>query len=51
LSGERLAKEISVLMNAPEEVNRMEEASRRLAHGDAAVSVVNFIEELSHKKA
>lgn len=50
LSGERLAKEIEVLMNAPEEVNRMEEASRKLAHGDAAISVVNLIEDLSHKK-
>ena len=51
LSGERLAKEIGILMNAPEEVNRMEEASRKIAHGDAAVSVVNLIEELGHKKA
>jgi UDP-N-acetylglucosamine--N-acetylmuramyl-(pentapeptide) pyrophosphoryl-undecaprenol N-acetylglucosamine transferase len=50
-SGERLAKEISVLLESPEEVSRMEEASRKLAHGDAAVTVVNLIEELSHKKA
>jgi UDP-N-acetylglucosamine--N-acetylmuramyl-(pentapeptide) pyrophosphoryl-undecaprenol N-acetylglucosamine transferase len=51
LSGERLAKEIGILMSAPEEVNRMEEASCKIAHGDAAVSVVNLIEELGHKKA
>ena len=49
-SGERLAKEIRVLMNS-QELDRMEEASRRLAHGDAAASVVNLIEQLSHKKA
>jgi UDP-N-acetylglucosamine--N-acetylmuramyl-(pentapeptide) pyrophosphoryl-undecaprenol N-acetylglucosamine transferase len=50
LTGERLAKEISVLMNS-QELNRMEEASRKLAHGDAAVSVVDLLEQLSHKKA
>ena len=51
LNGERLANEIGVLANAPEELNHMEESSRKLAHGDAAVSVVNMIEQLSHKKA
>ncbi|HEU4433524.1 MAG TPA: undecaprenyldiphospho-muramoylpentapeptide beta-N-acetylglucosaminyltransferase [Pyrinomonadaceae bacterium] len=50
LSGERLAKEISVLAESPQELDRMEEASRKLAHGDAAASVVDMIEELSHKK-
>jgi UDP-N-acetylglucosamine--N-acetylmuramyl-(pentapeptide) pyrophosphoryl-undecaprenol N-acetylglucosamine transferase len=44
LSGERLAKEISVLLESPEEVNRMEEASRKLARGDAAAAVVDLIE-------
>jgi hypothetical protein len=29
----------------------MEEASRKLAHGDAAAAAVDIIEELSHKKA
>jgi UDP-N-acetylglucosamine--N-acetylmuramyl-(pentapeptide) pyrophosphoryl-undecaprenol N-acetylglucosamine transferase len=51
LSGERLAKEISVLAVSPQQLDQMEEASRSLAHGDAAVSVVNLIGELSHKKA
>jgi len=47
LSGERLAKEITVVLKSPEELNRMEEASRKLAHGDAAVAVVDLIEKLS----
>jgi UDP-N-acetylglucosamine--N-acetylmuramyl-(pentapeptide) pyrophosphoryl-undecaprenol N-acetylglucosamine transferase len=45
LSGERLEKEIRVLMD-PEELDRMEEASRKLAHGDAASAAVDMIEEL-----
>ena len=51
LSGERLATEIEKLASAPQLLHPMEEASRKLAHGDAAVSVVNIIEQLSHKKA
>ncbi len=51
LSGERLASEIGKLVQAPQEIDRMEEASRKLAHGDAAVAAVDMIEELSHKKA
>ena len=51
LSGERLANEIEKLMQAPQELDRMEEASRKLAHGDAAAAAVDMIEELSHKKA
>lgn len=45
VSGERLAKEIGVLLESPEEVSRMEQASRKLAHGDAAVAVVDLIEK------
>ena len=45
LSGERLAKEIRVLMNG-ENLNRMEDASRKLARGDAAKSVVDLLEQL-----
>jgi UDP-N-acetylglucosamine--N-acetylmuramyl-(pentapeptide) pyrophosphoryl-undecaprenol N-acetylglucosamine transferase len=45
LSGERLAKEIGVLMNS-EELDRMEEASRKLSHGDSAASVVDLLEQL-----
>jgi UDP-N-acetylglucosamine--N-acetylmuramyl-(pentapeptide) pyrophosphoryl-undecaprenol N-acetylglucosamine transferase len=49
LSGERLATEIGKLVQAPEELNRMEEASRKLAHGDAAAAAVDMIEELSNR--
>jgi UDP-N-acetylglucosamine--N-acetylmuramyl-(pentapeptide) pyrophosphoryl-undecaprenol N-acetylglucosamine transferase len=51
LTGERLATEIEKLVNAPDDLNRMEEASRNLAHGDSAAAAVDMIEELSHKKA
>ena len=50
LSGERLAAEIEKLASAPEALDQMEEASRRLAHGDAAVSVVDLIEQLVNRK-
>ncbi|HEX5601873.1 MAG TPA: glycosyltransferase, partial [Pyrinomonadaceae bacterium] len=50
LSGERLATEIKTLVQAPEELNRMEEASRKLAHGDAAAAAVDMIEELGNKR-
>ncbi|HEU4712186.1 MAG TPA: undecaprenyldiphospho-muramoylpentapeptide beta-N-acetylglucosaminyltransferase [Pyrinomonadaceae bacterium] len=46
LSGERLAQEIGKLVSAPQVIDDMEQGSRKLAHGDAAVSVVNLIEEL-----
>jgi UDP-N-acetylglucosamine--N-acetylmuramyl-(pentapeptide) pyrophosphoryl-undecaprenol N-acetylglucosamine transferase len=45
-SGERLAKEIGVLLGSPEEVDRMEQASRKLAHGDSAAAVVDLIEKM-----
>ena len=48
LSGKRLATEIEKLIQSPDEVNRMEEASRKLAHGDAAAAAVDMIEELGH---
>jgi hypothetical protein len=32
-------------------LDRMEEASRKLAHGDSAAAVVDLLEQLSHKKA
>ena len=51
LSGERLATEIGRLAQSPEDIDRMEEASRKLAHGDAAAAAVDMIEELGHKKA
>ena len=46
LNGERLANEIRVLAQSPQELDRMETASRKLAHGDAAVAVVDLIEQL-----
>ena len=46
LGGERLATEIRVLLQSPQDLDRMEEASRGLAHGDAAATVVNLIEQL-----
>lgn len=47
LTGERLAAEIKRLVNAPDEITRMEEASRRMARGDAAQATVDLIEKLS----
>lgn len=41
-----LAKEIGDLVRRPDEVIKMEAASRGLARGDAAAAVVNLIEEL-----
>jgi UDP-N-acetylglucosamine--N-acetylmuramyl-(pentapeptide) pyrophosphoryl-undecaprenol N-acetylglucosamine transferase len=49
LSGDRLATEIEKLVQAPQEIDRMEEASRKLAHGDAAAAAVDMIEELGHR--
>jgi UDP-N-acetylglucosamine:LPS N-acetylglucosamine transferase len=41
--------EIEKLVNAPDDLNRMEGASRKLAHGDAAAAAVDMIEELKSK--
>ena len=46
LTGERLATEIAALVNAPDELTRMEQSSRKLARGDAAAVTVDLIEEL-----
>src|SRR5215203_6415389 len=51
LSGEKLATEIAKLVQSPDDLNRMEQASRELAHGDSAAAAVNIIEELSERKA
>ena len=51
LSGERLVKEISELAHEPSQIDRMEEASRGLARGDAAVAAVDLLEELVANKA
>ena len=46
LSGERLAKEIIALVEAPEKITRMETASRKLARKDAAATTVDLIERV-----
>jgi UDP-N-acetylglucosamine--N-acetylmuramyl-(pentapeptide) pyrophosphoryl-undecaprenol N-acetylglucosamine transferase len=46
LTGELLAKEIMSLLNEPDRVTRMEEASRKLARNDAAAATVEMIEKL-----
>ncbi|MEP6919650.1 MAG: undecaprenyldiphospho-muramoylpentapeptide beta-N-acetylglucosaminyltransferase [bacterium] len=49
LSGTGLAREIERLVKSQDEVRKMEEASRRLARGDAAAAAVDLIEELIGK--
>ena len=49
LSGERLAKELGELIQESSQIDHMEEASRRLAKGDAAVAAVDLIRELAEK--
>ncbi|HKZ80455.1 MAG TPA: undecaprenyldiphospho-muramoylpentapeptide beta-N-acetylglucosaminyltransferase [Pyrinomonadaceae bacterium] len=46
LTGEKLAKEIVLLAGNVERIVQMEEASRRLARGDASQAAVDLIEEL-----
>lgn len=46
LSGERLIQEIRSLVSDLSQLERMEEAGRGLAHGDAAVAAVDLIEQL-----
>ena len=46
LSGERLAKEISELIESPDEINSMEAAAKMLGREDAAEKTVDLIEEL-----
>ncbi len=46
LSGERLAKEIRVLAESPQQLDQMEKASRKLAHGDSAGHVVDLLQQL-----
>jgi UDP-N-acetylglucosamine--N-acetylmuramyl-(pentapeptide) pyrophosphoryl-undecaprenol N-acetylglucosamine transferase len=46
LSAERLAEEITTLVNEPEKITAMEQAARKLARGDAAAAVVGMVEKL-----
>jgi UDP-N-acetylglucosamine--N-acetylmuramyl-(pentapeptide) pyrophosphoryl-undecaprenol N-acetylglucosamine transferase len=50
LSGERLVREIKELARSPDDLTRMESASRNLARGDAAVAAVDLLEELVRKR-
>ncbi len=45
LSGERLAKEVVTLVEAPDEITRMEEAARKMGRRDAAAVTVDLIEK------
>jgi UDP-N-acetylglucosamine--N-acetylmuramyl-(pentapeptide) pyrophosphoryl-undecaprenol N-acetylglucosamine transferase len=49
-TGERLVTEIGELATSFEELDRMEQASRKLARGDAAVAAVDLVEQLAGKK-
>jgi UDP-N-acetylglucosamine--N-acetylmuramyl-(pentapeptide) pyrophosphoryl-undecaprenol N-acetylglucosamine transferase len=51
LSGERLGKEIAALIDAPEEITRMELAARKLARQDAAAAAVGLIERVMNNKS
>jgi UDP-N-acetylglucosamine--N-acetylmuramyl-(pentapeptide) pyrophosphoryl-undecaprenol N-acetylglucosamine transferase len=46
LTGSRLAEEIGTLIKEPNHLTQMEEASRKLARGDAAATAVDLMEEL-----
>jgi UDP-N-acetylglucosamine--N-acetylmuramyl-(pentapeptide) pyrophosphoryl-undecaprenol N-acetylglucosamine transferase len=46
LSADTLAAEIEKLVQSPKELDQMEQASRKLAHGDSAAAAVDMIEEL-----
>jgi UDP-N-acetylglucosamine--N-acetylmuramyl-(pentapeptide) pyrophosphoryl-undecaprenol N-acetylglucosamine transferase len=50
LTGTRLAQEIERLVQLPDELKKMEIASRKLARGDAAASAVDLIQELVESK-
>jgi len=50
LNGPRLAQEIISLLAAPERVDEMEVASRKLARRDAATATVDLMEELGRNR-
>ncbi len=49
LTGPTLAAELEKLVRSPDEVRKMEEASRGLARGDAAAAVVDLVEGMVKK--
>jgi UDP-N-acetylglucosamine--N-acetylmuramyl-(pentapeptide) pyrophosphoryl-undecaprenol N-acetylglucosamine transferase len=46
LSGKKLAEEILALANNPDRITEMEQASHKLARGNAAAAVVDLVQEL-----
>ncbi len=50
LTGESLAKEISVLIDKPEKIAKMEESAKKLGRKDAAVAAVGLIEKLAARE-
>ena len=50
LTADRLVREIRDLSQNPSQIDRMEEASKRLAHGDAAAAAVDLIEGLVRRE-
>src|SRR5215471_5428246 len=51
LSGERLAQEMTALIEAPEKISAMEAAARKLARKDAAEATVELIERIRREKS
>jgi UDP-N-acetylglucosamine--N-acetylmuramyl-(pentapeptide) pyrophosphoryl-undecaprenol N-acetylglucosamine transferase len=49
LSGEKLARAISSLIDAPDEISRMESAARKLARRDAAEATVDLMEKVQKR--
>ena len=49
LNGESLAKTIVELIEAPDEVSKMEQAAKKLGRKDAAEATVGLIEELARR--
>lgn len=50
LNGERLAREIRSLADAPDEITRMETAAQKLARKDAAAATVDLVERVSRRQ-
>jgi UDP-N-acetylglucosamine--N-acetylmuramyl-(pentapeptide) pyrophosphoryl-undecaprenol N-acetylglucosamine transferase len=50
LNGTRLAEELSSLIASPDEIDRMETASHKLARRDAAAATVDLMEELMESR-
>ena len=51
LSGERLAREINLLIDEPDRITEMEAASRKLGRRDAAAVTVEMMEEMARERS